>query len=81
MKLIDLLAAEIRGSAAYNTNVQVSPSVILWTDKLCQWAPALPLLQAAMPELIVLGDYAPEKKTGPAIWIKCVVDGVLPEIV
>ena len=81
MKLIDLLAAEIRGSAAYNTNVQVAPSVILWTDKLCQWAPALPLLQAAMPELIVLGDYAPQKKTGPAIWIKCVVDGVLPEIV
>lgn len=80
MKLIDLLAAEIRGSAAYNSNVQVAPSVILWTDKLRQWEPALSLLQAALPELIVLGDYAPEKKTGPAIWIKCVVENALPEI-
>jgi hypothetical protein len=80
MKLIELLANEIRASAAYNSNVQVAPRVILWTDKLRQWQAALPLLQAAMPELIVLGDYAPEKKTGPAIWLKCVVDGALPDI-
>lgn len=81
MKLIDLLAAEVRASATYNSNVQVAPSVILWTDKLRQWELALPLLQAAMPELIVLGDYIPEKKMGPAIWIKCVVEHALPEVV
>ena len=80
MKLIDLLVSEIRASAAYNSNIQAAPSVILWTDKLRQWELALPLLQAAMPELIVLGDYAPERKTGPAIWIKCAVEGVLPGI-
>lgn len=80
MKLIDILADEIRASADYNSNVQVAPGVILWTDKLRQWEPALPLLQAAMPELIVLGNYAPDKKTGPAIWVKCVVENVLPEI-
>ncbi len=80
MKLIDLLAQEVRASAAYNSNVQEAPSVVLWTDKQRQWESALPLLQAALPELIVLGNYAPERKTGPAIWIKCVVEGVLPEI-
>src|SRR5690606_17573900 len=80
MKLIDLLAQEVRASAAYNSNVQEAPSVVLWTDKQRQWESALPLLQAALPELIVLGSYAPEKKTGPAIWIKCVVEKVLPEI-
>jgi len=80
MKLIDLLAKEVRASAAYNSNVQEAPSVILWTDKQRQWKSALPLLQAALPELIVLGDYAPEHKTGPAIWIKCVVEGVLPDV-
>lgn len=62
MKLIDLLAEEVRASAAYNSNVQAAPSVILWTDKLRQWESALPLLQAAMPELVVLGDYAPQLK-------------------
>lgn len=80
MKLIDLLAQEVRASAAYNSNVQAAPNVILWTDKLRQWESALPMLQAALPELIVLGDYAPERKIGPAIWIKCVVEGVLPDV-
>lgn len=80
MKLIDLLANEVRASVDYNSNVQVAPSVILWTDKQRQWESALPLLQAAMPELITLGDYAPKLKKGPAIWIKCVVAGALPEV-
>ena len=26
-----------------------------------------------MPELLVLGDYDPERKTGPAIWLRCVI--------
>lgn len=80
MKLIELLASEVRASAAYNSNIEVAPSVILWTDKARQWESALPLLQATMPELVVLGEYAPEKRTGPAIWIKCVVEGALPDI-
>lgn len=80
MKLIELLAKELRASAAYNSNIQMAPSVILWTDKSLQWTPSLPLLQAALPELIVLGDYAPDQKTGPAIWVKCVIEGVLSDI-
>lgn len=79
MKLIDLLVRELRSSASYNSNIQVAPSVVLWTDKLRQWESALPLMQAAMPELLVLGDYQPEKRQGPAIWLKCVIEGVLPE--
>lgn len=80
MKIIDLLIDEVRASADYNSNMQVAPSVILWTDKQRQWESALPLLQAAMPELVVLGDYDPKQKTGPAIWIKCVIEDVLPDI-
>src|SRR5690625_147408 len=78
MKLIELLTREIRSSADYNPNVQVAPSAILWTDKKRQWESALPLLQSVMPELIVLGEYQPQSKTGPAIWIKCAIEGVLP---
>lgn len=32
-----------------------------------------------LEELLVLGDYAPETRTGPAIWIRCVVDKTLDE--
>lgn len=80
MKLIDLLVREARSSANYNSNVQQAPCVILWPDKQRQWESALPLLQAALPELIVYGEYAPELKRGPAIWIKCVIERVLPEV-
>lgn len=80
MKLLEILCKEIRDSATFNSNVQVAPSVVLWTDKLRQWESALPLLQAAMPELLVLGDYQPNKKQGPAIWIKCVIEGALPDV-
>lgn len=38
MKIIDLLAKELRDSATYNSNVQVPPSVILWIDKRRQGA-------------------------------------------
>jgi hypothetical protein len=33
----------------------------------------LPRLQTELPELLILGDYAPEKRTGPAIWLRCVI--------
>tara|TARA_R110002051_G_scaffold263494_2_gene323322 strand:+ start:11817 stop:11936 length:120 start_codon:yes stop_codon:yes gene_type:complete len=38
MKIIDLLAKELRASAKHNLNVQVAPSVILWIDNQRQGA-------------------------------------------
>jgi hypothetical protein len=33
-----------------------------------------------LPELLTLGDYEPEQRTGPAIWLRCIVDGALPDV-
>ena len=35
-----------------------------------------------VPHLLTLGEYVPEQRTGPSIWLRCVVDGglELPEI-
>ena len=33
-----------------------------------------------MPELFQLGDYAPEKHIGPAIWIRCVIANAVKEV-
>jgi len=42
----------------------------------------MPELQPMMPELFVWGGYAPDKRMGPALWLRCiearVVDGVPP---
>jgi len=33
----------------------------------------IPRLLEELPELVILGDYCPEKRTGPAIWLRSVV--------
>ena len=67
------LIEEIRSDANYNSNVQVAPACILWPDGDKQFEPIIPRLLKEMPELCVLGEYAPEQRTGPAIWLRLVV--------
>ena len=59
---------------------EVSPTAVLWTDAKSEWLPLLEQLKARLPQLLVLGEYAPESRTGPAIWLKCAMQGVLPEV-
>ena len=56
------------------------PTVILWTDPDSQWKPLLPTLVKAIPHLFALGPYSLEERTGPVIWLKCIVDRTLPDI-
>jgi hypothetical protein len=35
-----------------------------------QWQSAMPLIKQFIPELLELGDYQPEQRTGPAIWLE-----------
>ena len=79
MNIIEMLSASLREAAEYNQNTQAAPAAILWTDKERQWESALPGLQQLMPELLVLGDYEPEKLTGPAIWLKCAIASTLDD--
>ena len=56
---------------------QDPPAAILWTDPGREWEGLLGVLRGRMPELLTLGSYDPEVRTGPAIWLRCVVDGTL----
>ncbi len=67
------LVASLRTAAhAYAAGDQVAPCAVLWTDPERLWESVLPDLQAMLPELFVLGSYAPEKRTGPALWLRCI---------
>lgn len=77
MRVLDHLREAVRAAAVYNASVQVAPACILWPDHDRQWEAIIPLLQAELPELMVLGDYAPEKRRGPAIWLRCVIAGAI----
>ncbi|MBK1656249.1 BREX-1 system phosphatase PglZ type B [Allochromatium vinosum] len=80
MTLLDALLHSLAETAKVNHGVQVAPAAILWTDVERQWQSALPRLRQALPNLAGLGDYQPELRQGPAIWLKCVVAGRAPEV-
>ncbi|MCC7315419.1 MAG: BREX-1 system phosphatase PglZ type B [Planctomycetes bacterium] len=67
-------------AAARHAPGEVAPAVILWPDADGQWMPLIPELRTLMPHLLVLGDYAPEQRCGPAIWLRCVIERALPEV-
>lgn len=80
MKVLDHLLKSIRDAAVFNPEVQVAPACILWPDRDRQWEAVIPVLQAELPELMILGDYTPEKRIGPAIWLRCVIAGRVEDI-
>ena len=77
--LHDKLIDNLRKAAHHNSQTMVRPEVILWPDPERQWESVVPKLQERLQELLVLGDYEPEKRRGPVIWLKCMVARTLPE--
>lgn len=80
MRLLVHLLKAVRDAAVFNPEIQIAPACILWPDRDRQWEAAIPALQAELPELMTLGDYAPEKRIGPAIWLRCVIAGQVPDV-
>ena len=75
--IVERLSASIEAAAVFNPNDAVEPAAIIWTDSADQWWPVIPQLRRLLPHLLALGEYEPEANTGPAIWLRCVVDGVV----
>ena len=73
---LDHLARSLRDRASVPSG-QTSPVAILWTDPRAEWRALLSPALVQIPELLVLGEYRPADRTGPAIWLRCVVDGTL----
>jgi len=73
---IEALAGALRACCASSGDA-ARPAAILWTDPERQWATLREILLPEMPELLVLGDYDPAQRTGPAIWLRCVIDRTL----
>jgi hypothetical protein len=78
MKLLDRL----RESLAKVLRVpegQAPPVAIVWTDATGEWLPLASIVRELIPEFYTLGAFRPKERTGPAIWLKCIVDRTLPE--
>ena len=81
MKVIEHLCQAVRGNAEkFNSDVEVAPCCIFWTDAKSQWTRALPKLLERLPELLVLGEYDLGRRSGPAVWLRCVIAGKVKEV-
>lgn len=74
LTLLEAVRSSLTHAARYNPGDVVAPAAVLWTDSDEQWCPVVEQLRAQMPELLTLGDYDRGTRTGPAIWIRCVIE-------
>ena len=58
---------------------QTEPVAIIWTDATGEWLSLAPLLRGLVPQFYTLGAFSLEERSGPAIWLKCIVDRTLAE--
>ena len=75
--VVEALKASLEAAGAHNPSDAERPVAILWTDRDAQWLPVLPRLRSLMPQLFALGEYEPANRTGPSIWLRCVVEQTL----
>src|SRR5271166_5775669 len=71
--LTEQLAATLRtASQSYAAGDQIAPCAVLWPDPERLWECVMLELQPMLPELFLLGSYAPDKRMGPALWLRCI---------
>lgn len=80
MTLAKHLAGALQAASKGNAHTAAPTAAVLWPDNERQWEPALGRLRQSMPNLLTLGSYDVDRRTGPAIWLKCAMAGVLPDI-
>ena len=79
MKFINEVLEKLRDAANYNRQDGVRPAAILWPDGDRRWEGLLPHLRRELPHFLTFGKYDLETKTGPGIWLKCMIS-LLPAI-
>ncbi|TSA09177.1 MAG: BREX-1 system phosphatase PglZ type B [Deltaproteobacteria bacterium] len=70
MTILETILKYLRSAASYNKHELAAPRVILWPDEERLWTQCIEPLRASYPALWSLGDYCPDKATGPAAWLR-----------
>ncbi|MDA8048569.1 MAG: BREX-1 system phosphatase PglZ type B [Rhodospirillales bacterium] len=75
---LNALIAALRKASDYDPRVEAPPEAVLWCDPNREFAPLLPALRRALPNLLTLGDYDPALRQGPAIWLRAAAGRAIP---
>ena len=71
--LLAAVEASLLAATRHHAGVEAPPAAVLWTDADGQWQPVVKKLQERLPQLVAHGAYDAAKRTGPAVWLKCIV--------
>ncbi len=75
--MLEALAGSLRfAGRSFNRQDQSPPAAVLWPDELRQWESVVPRLRELLP-VLTLGPYQPDILIGPAVWLRCVIDGTI----
>ena len=80
LTVVEALVLSLERSGRFNPNDVVHPHAVLWTDHDAQWKPIIAQLRRLLPQLLSFGEYEPERRSGPAIWLRSAIDRALPEV-
>lgn len=73
--VFDALLASLQKAADYNRDDTVPPAAVLWPDEKREWEKLVPRLRSVLPQFLVFGPYDAVHRSGPAIWLRCVLAG------
>jgi hypothetical protein len=73
--LFDSLLSALQKAAEYNQDDTVPPAAVLWPDEKGEWTQLVPRLRAVLPQFLILGPYDSAQRSGPGIWLRCVLAG------
>ena len=76
--VFDAVIASLKGAAAYNRGDVERPAAILWPDEKREWETLVPRLRMVLPQFLIFGPYDRTNRSGPTIWLRCVLAGRIP---
>lgn len=80
MTFFDTLLAALQKAADYNRDDTVPPAAVLWPDEKREWEKLASRLRGVLPQFLTLGPYDATHRTGPAIWLRCVLAGKIESV-
>jgi hypothetical protein len=78
--VFDSLLGALQKAADYNRDDTVPPVAVLWPDEKREWEKLVPRLRAVLPQFLTFGPYDATHRSGPAIWLRCVLAGKITEV-
>ena len=78
--VLDAMISSLGKAAVFNKDDVVPPVAVLWTDEKREFERLLTRLRLSLPQLLTFGTYDLTTRTGPAIWLRCVLAGKFSEL-